>query len=256
MPAQPVRPRVDAPDTPDAAARPRAATADLQVCSVCGKRATCRPAGALRPSLLAHLQKEGFDPHEDAASVCSACVTGALSRHTLAEVRRRKGKLSDVEEEIARRATAIADEIEHSVPASFGQRTADAVARIGGSWGFVLGFIGFLIAWAILNGVLLASDAVDPYPFILLNLMLSCLASVQAPIILMAQTRMSELDRIRATEDLRVNLKAEIEVAALHEKMDHLLHQQWQRLLALQTAQMEILHELRHEATKGNATSA
>jgi uncharacterized membrane protein len=106
--------------------------------------------------------------------------------------------------------------------ATFGQRLADRVAEIGGSWGFIIGFGVFIGVWSLLNTVLLASRAFDPYPFIFLNLTLSMLAAVQAPVILMSQNRAAVRDRLMATHDYEVNLKAEIEIAALHEKLDQI----------------------------------
>ena len=103
-----------------------------------------------------------------------------------------------------------------------GQRLADHVAAVGGSWGFIIGFGVVIALWALLNTVILASDAFDPYPFIFLNLMLSLLAAIQAPVIMMSQNRQAARDRIAANHDYEVNLKAEIEVAALHEKIDRM----------------------------------
>lgn len=230
---------------------------EVDRCSVCGKQALCRPIDTLRPAIVEQIKEHhpDFDTTAPAASVCTACLSTALSRHTLATVKRKRSELPEVEKEIAARATAIADEIENGVPATAGQHAADAVARVGGSWGFVLGFCSLLVAWAVINGVLLA-DAFDPFPFILLNLVLSCIAAIQAPIILMSQSRMSQIDRIRATEDLRINLKAELEVAALHEKVDHLIHQQWDRMLELQEVQLAILEELRGESGQRQAAAA
>ncbi|WP_108658548.1 DUF1003 domain-containing protein [Acuticoccus kandeliae] len=107
---------------------------------------------------------------------------------------------------------------------SFGDRVADRIAEIGGSWVFILGFLGFLVLWAIVNVVVLATDAFDPYPFIFLNLILSMLAAIQAPIIMMSQNRAADRDRIEANHDYEVNLKAEVEIIALHEKIDALKH--------------------------------
>ena len=129
---------------------------------------------------------------------------------------------------------------------SRGQVAADAVARFGGSWTFV-GLFGLtLLAWVALNAVLLAlqGGTFDPYPYILLNLFLSMLASIQAPIILMSQNRQSEKDRISAGHDYEVNLKAELEIMLLHEKIDRLQDSQWRELLALQTRQLELLERL------------
>jgi uncharacterized membrane protein len=104
--------------------------------------------------------------------------------------------------------------------ATTGQRLADAIARVGGSWAFIIGFLAFLVFWALANTVLLSRDAFDPYPFIFLNLVLSMLAAIQAPIIMMSQNRQAERDRFFAAKDYEVNLKAEIEVMALHHKID------------------------------------
>lgn len=106
---------------------------------------------------------------------------------------------------------------------SFGQRAADAVARLGGSWGFVLGFLFFLLLWCLANLLLPAPERFDPYPFIFLNLVLSMLAAVQAPIIMMSQNRQALRDRAQATLDYEVNLKAEAEIGALDAKLDRLL---------------------------------
>ncbi|OBQ75116.1 DUF1003 domain-containing protein [Mesorhizobium erdmanii] len=109
---------------------------------------------------------------------------------------------------------------------TFGDRLADTIARIGGSWSFILGFLAFLIVWTVGNVWLLTRDAFDPYPFIFLNLVLSMVAALQAPVIMMAQNRQTERDRIDAAHDYEVNLKAEIEIMALHEKLDELRHSQ------------------------------
>ena len=105
---------------------------------------------------------------------------------------------------------------------TFGQHIADRVAEIGGSWSFIIGFGIFLVAWAVLNGVLLARHAIDPYPFIFLNLLLSMLAAVQAPVIMMSQNRQAAKDRLAAALDYEVNVKAELAIAELHAKMDRL----------------------------------
>ena len=103
---------------------------------------------------------------------------------------------------------------------SLGDRVADAIARVGGSWTFIIGFLLFLVVWTLANTVLLSRDAFDPYPFIFLNLVLSMLAALQAPIIMMSQNRQAARDRFEASKDYEVNLKAEIELIALHHKID------------------------------------
>lgn len=127
-----------------------------------------------------------------------------------------------------------------------GQRAADAVAAFGGSWVFVGLFAAAMVVWVAVNVVLLMlrGATFDPYPFILLNLFLSMLAAVQAPIILMSQNRQAEKDRLTAGHDYEVNLKAELEIMLLHDKLDRLRQQQWGELLALQTEQMRLLAAL------------
>jgi len=135
---------------------------------------------------------------------------------------------------------------EYDESASLGQRAADAVARFGGSWTFILIFAIVLISWVGLNSYILISynKTFDPYPYILLNLFLSMLASIQAPIILMSQNRQAEKDRINAEHDYEVNLKAELEIMLLHEKIDLLREKQWSELIGLQKVQIQLLESL------------
>ncbi|ACE91414.1 DUF1003 domain-containing protein [Rhizobium phaseoli] len=107
-----------------------------------------------------------------------------------------------------------------SAEASFGERVADGIARVGGSWSFIIAFLAFLGVWTIINTILLATRPFDPYPFVFLNLILSMLAAIQAPIIMMSQNRQAERDRFEAAKDYEVNLKAELEVLSLHQKID------------------------------------
>ena len=127
-----------------------------------------------------------------------------------------------------------------------GARAADAVARFGGSWVFIGLFATTMIAWVILNSWVLARQGhgFDPYPYILLNLFLSMLAAIQAPIILMSQNRQSQKDRASAEHDYEVNLKAELEIMLLHDKLDLLRDGQWRELLAVQSQQMTLLQDL------------
>ena len=135
---------------------------------------------------------------------------------------------------------------EHDETKTFGQRAADAVAKFGGSWAFIILFGVTLICWVILNSFILVNynEAFDPYPYILLNLFLSMLASIQAPIILMSQNRQSEKDRLNAEHDYEVNLKAELEIMLLHEKVDLLREEQWSELIAIQKEQLRLLGNL------------
>jgi uncharacterized membrane protein len=136
--------------------------------------------------------------------------------------------------------------VEFEAHLTFGQRLADRVAAFGGSWTFITIFGSVLFAWILLNGFLLfrVGKTFDPYPYILLNLVLSMLAAIQAPIILMSQNRHSEKDRLTAHHDYEVNLKAELEIMALHDKIDALREKQWNDLISLQQEQLTLLGRL------------
>ncbi len=162
-----------------------------------------------------------------------------------------KGELTNLEEEVIRdlrEQDILAANVDETFDRAegFGARLADRVAEVGGSWGFVLGFFGFLLVWIGINAVVLLGRPFDPYPFILLNLLLSCLAAIQAPIIMMSQNRQEAKDRLRAEHDYQVNLKAELEVRLLSERVDRLLSHQWRRLLEIQQIQLELMEELEH----------
>jgi uncharacterized membrane protein len=118
------------------------------------------------------------------------------------------------------------------------------MAEFGGSWSFLIVFAGVLTLWIVLNAIVLTVRPFDPYPFILLNLVLSCIAAVQAPVIMMSQKRQEAKDRLRSQNDYKVNLKAELEIRQLHEKLDHLLSHQWERMLEVQELQIELIDEL------------
>jgi uncharacterized membrane protein len=130
-----------------------------------------------------------------------------------------------------------------------GERISDKVARFGGSWSFILSFFGILILWIVVNTVVLANKF-DPYPFILMNLILSCIAALQAPIIMMSQNRQEEKDRKRSENDYMINLKAELEIRALHQKIDLLIEEQLKILFDSQAKQMEILLRLETKMNK------
>lgn len=134
----------------------------------------------------------------------------------------------------------------------YGQRVADKVASFGGSWKFIILFSGIILLWIIVNIVFLANKGFDPYPFILLNLVLSCLAALQAPVIMMSQNRTEERDRERAKQDYMINLKAELEIRTLHEKMDHLVINQQEELLNIQQIQVEMLKDIMKQIRENN----
>ncbi len=127
---------------------------------------------------------------------------------------------------------------------TFGQRLADHIATFGGSWKFIIIFGVFIGVWITSNIIFLVNKGFDPYPFILLNLILSCLAALQAPVIMMSQNRQEEKDRERSKQDYMINLKSELEIRMLHEKLDHLIIHQQQELLTIQQVQVEMLEDI------------
>jgi uncharacterized membrane protein len=162
------------------------------------------------------------------------------------------GEFSELDRQVAESITkhdTIAENIEEEFEEhrTFGERLSDELASFGGSWAFLMAFFILLAGWIAYNLLIGDAKAFDAYPFILLNLILSCLAAIQAPIIMMSQKRQEAKDRLRAFNDYRVNLKAELEIRHLHEKVDHLIIKQWQRLAEIQQIQLEIMQESRRK---------
>ncbi len=163
-----------------------------------------------------------------------------------------KGELSVLEEQVVRslREQELLSKninVEYDRQRTLGERMADKLADFGGSWSFIGIFCGVIFLWIAVNSALIIWKPFDPYPFIFLNLVLSCLAAIQAPVILMSQNRQEARDRLQSEHDYRINLKAELEIRHLHEKIDHLLMNQWQRLMEIQQIQMELMEELTHK---------
>ncbi|MBY8961898.1 DUF1003 domain-containing protein [Flavobacterium sp. D11R37] len=147
--------------------------------------------------------------------------------------------------EALKNKTLLTDKLEDEMQQlTFGQRIADRVATFGGSWTFIISFMCFLLLWIAINVAFLANKGFDPYPFILLNLILSCIAALQAPVIMMSQNRQEEKDRERAKNDYLVNLKSELEVRMLHEKIDHLILHQEQALIEIQRVQIDMMNDI------------
>ena len=225
-------------------------------CAVSGRELSWRDATRLslvRPSLAERIRADHPDLAPD-AFVGRDVLGEYRSRYVEEMLVKERGELSDVERQVVdglkghEIATSdIEEEIEER--RTFGDRLADHVATFGGSWTFITAFGIMLATWMAFNSTVPEPGRFDPYPYILLNLVLSCLAAIQAPIIMMSQRRQEAKDRLRSENDYRVNLKAELEIRHLHEKVDHLLTRQWERLTELQQIQIEMLHEL-SEGTK------
>jgi uncharacterized membrane protein len=133
---------------------------------------------------------------------------------------------------------------------NFGQKIADKVADFGGSWTFIISFLLFIVIWIGSNVYILMNKGFDPYPFILLNLILSCIAALQAPVIMMSQNRQEEKDRTRAKKDYMINLKSELEIRMIHDKIDHLIMHQQQELIEIQKVQIEMMNDILNQIKK------
>ena len=206
--------------------------------------------GSIRPAIAQAMLADHPELTPDSI-VCRKHLVAYRSRYVAEMLARERGELSDLEkqvlESLAREETVSENiEEEYDDTRTFGERAADVVADFGGSWNFIGLFALVIVVWMAFNiwAAVQTRDAFDPYPFILLNLVLSCLAAVQAPIIMMSQKRQESKDRLRSQNDYKVNLKAELEIRHLHEKVDHIITRQWERLAEIQQIQLEIMQDL------------
>ena len=164
------------------------------------------------------------------------------------------GALSDLEKNVIsslKEDKSIVSIVEDEEEArNFGQQIADKVADFGGSWTFIISFLLFIVVWISANIYILVNKGFDPYPFILLNLILSCIAALQAPVIMMSQNRQEEKDRNRAKKDYMINLKSELEIRMIHDKIDHLIMHQQQELIEIQKVQIEMMNDILNQIKK------
>ncbi|MCO5296783.1 MAG: DUF1003 domain-containing protein [Fimbriimonadaceae bacterium] len=224
--------------------------AELVPCGVCGKsvpESSAVPGDAVREALWPAL-RERSPEWQPQGFVCRECLDRARVQYIVDAISSDQGELSEIErdvvESLKNHELLVADlHDEFETPPSFGDRVADRVASFGGSWAFIGLFLGIMVCWIGINGFALLAHPFDPFPFILLNLVLSCLAAMQAPVIMMSQNRHAEKDRLQAEHDYKVNLKAELEIRHLHEKLDHLVMHQMQRLMEIQQLQIDMLEE-------------
>jgi len=220
-------------------------------CSICGKLFPLRDlsAGALiRDAVVQLIMREHTDWSIE-GYVCRTDLARYREKYVQTLLESEKGELTSLELEVlnsiqAQQLLATNVDVEFEREWTWGERLADRIAIFGGSWMFLVLFTLFIVVWVTMNSVVLFWRPVDPYPFILLNLMLSCLAAIQAPIIMMSQNRQESKDRLRSQHDYQINLKAELEIRHLHEKIDHLLSRQWERLVQIQEIQIDLLSEL------------
>lgn len=235
-------------------ARKQQETVLCQICKKQKKLSEVMSAELVREPIVETIRKT----HPDWSSTGHICISDLnhfRAQYVEEALERDRGELSVLEEQVMKSlkeheflSKNINVEFERNL--TFGERLADSMTKYAGSWRFIIGFLGVLLLWIAVNTVVLTLKPFDPYPFILLNLVLSCLAAIQAPIIIMSQNRQEAKDRLRSEHDYVVNLKAELEIRHLHEKIDHLLMNQWQRLLEIQEIQTELMEELARKATR------
>ena len=220
-------------------------------CQVCGNTFSGHnilPAALVRDSLVALITARlpAWDP---AGFICRNCLNGLRTEFVRSEMAKDRGEISALEEEVMKSlhdgallAGNLNTEFDQSL--TFGEHLSDRVAEFGGSWHFIITFFVMMTLWIIANSIYLLFQPFDPYPYILLNLGLSLLAAVQAPIILMSQNRQESRDRLRAENDYQVNLKSELEVRTISEKLDLLIHHQWAHLWEIQQIQTEMIQDM------------
>jgi uncharacterized membrane protein len=224
---------------------------DRIVCQVSGKAHRPEetfPLAIVQDPVFQLIQKDHPDI-DKTGFICQADLNAYRMEFIRKTLEEEKGELSALEEEVVKsihEQETVSRDInrEYKERLTLGERLADRLAAYGGSWRFIICFMSVLLFWIILNALLLTHKPFDPYPFILLNLVLSCLAALQAPVIMMSQNRQDAKDRLRSEYDYRVNLKAELEIRYLHQKLDHFLRKEWQTLLEIQEIQIDLMNEL------------
>jgi uncharacterized membrane protein len=219
-----------------------------QICKRTFKILEALPAALVRPAVVAIIRTvhPSWDPE---GYICYGDLHHFRGEHLRRLLEQERGELSALDEEVVRtirehNLVTTAESLSLERHLTLGERMADRVSSFGGSWKFIMMFGAFIVIWVGVNGVGYFGARWDHYPFILLNLVLSCLAAIQAPVIMMSQNRLEAKDRLRAEYDYKVNLKTELEVRVLNEKIDRLLFHQWQRLLEIQEIQTDFMEEL------------
>ena len=236
---------------------------DPPVCGLCHREIDeidAIPCDIVRASTVQVIEARSPD-WRDKGFICREDYHAARRDAIKAMLLEERGELTSLDqtviESIARHealTSNVTDEFDSTL--SFADRLSDRIAAFGGSWTFILTFCAFLILWIALNVTYFLGKPFDPYPFILLNLALSFIAALQAPLIMMSQRRQEAKDRKRSENDYRVNLKAELEIRHLHEKMDHLMVHQWERQAEIQQAQLDLLDDILRTRGSGGSTAS
>lgn len=206
-------------------------------------------SGELVRPAVAEIIKKRNSEWTTSSMLCTECLNLFRSEYVEDALEDERGELSRLDKEVIQ-SLKEQETVTENLNLAFekertlGQYVADRVAAFGGSWTFIIIFFAVLVLWIAVNSAFFLAKPFDSYPFILLNLVLSCLAAIQAPIIMMSQNRLEARDRLRSEHDYQVNLKAELEIRHLHEKLDVLLKHQWQKLLEVQQIQMDLMKEI------------
>jgi uncharacterized membrane protein len=231
---------------------------DTVICQICKEHKRRRdtipvesihgPLSDMILKLYPNVAPDGF--------VCVSDLNQCRANYVRELLKKDKGELTALEEQVMQslkehELLSKNTNAEFEQRLTFGERLADKLADYAGSWRFISIFMGVLVLWILINSIILLLGPFDPYPFILLNLVLSCVAALQAPVIMMSQKRLEARDRLRSEHDYVINLKAELEIRQLNDKIDHLLTNQWQRLLEIQQVQTELMEELAHKPSRG-----
>jgi uncharacterized membrane protein len=224
-------------------------TYQCQICKKVKKLNELVPSDLIRPAIINLIQKTHPDVN-DTGYICYDDLNVFRNKYLQQMLEEEKGELTELDQSVVQSfkdndILARNIEAEYEEKLKPGERIADKIATYGGSWKFIITFATILTIWIIINSVVLLLRPFDPYPFILLNLVLSCLAAIQAPVIMMSQNRQESKDRARSEHDYQINLKAELEIRNLHQKIDHLLTHQWERLVQIQQVQLELMEELK-----------
>lgn len=223
----------------------------MHQCIVCKKTFPLKvliPSDTIRDVIADAILKD-YPEWSEQSFICRSDLTHYRIQYVHSLLKSEKGELTDLEQEVVlsmQNHELITKNVEVELDENwtFAERLADKIASFGGSWTFLILFFIFLAAWIVINTTVVMLHPIDPYPFIFLNLVLSCVAAVQAPIIMMSQNRQEAKDRLRSQHDYQINLKAELEIRHLHEKIDHLLSHQWERLAQIQEIQLDLLSEM------------
>ncbi|MBU1097912.1 MAG: DUF1003 domain-containing protein [Bacteroidetes bacterium] len=224
-----------------------------QICKKDSMHVELIPAAIIRPAVSDYIATQ-YPEWSNEGYICRKDLKQFRYRYLYSLIEEERGAVTNLEEEVISKMNeyeSLSENVdkEFNMNLTFGQKLSDKIATFGGSWRFIIIFGVIIFVWMLVNSYFLLTRPFDPYPFILLNLVLSCLAALQAPIIMMSQNRQEARDRKRSENDYKINLKSELEIRQLHQKIDHLLTQQWERMVQIQELQIEMIEKISEKKT-------